>query len=134
MSDTFRPASSRARLAACAFKPSPDIWRTRPISDSPTPTMAILFLSEAAGFICLASCLDSIELRNHGAVATILEGHADPIANANRQRIVPDDVRHHARSFIEFDQCDDIGRARGEGGDRRAMDDRETVDRAGAIA
>ena len=63
MSEIFRPDSSSARLAACAFRPRPDMCGTRPISDSPTPTIATLFLREAGVFMLPTSCRNAIELR-----------------------------------------------------------------------
>ncbi|KAG0733935.1 hypothetical protein G6F24_018931 [Rhizopus arrhizus] len=53
MSDTCNPASSSARLAAWALRPKPVMWGTLPMSDSPTPTMAILFFSDARSFITI---------------------------------------------------------------------------------
>ena len=57
MSDGFSPASSSARLLACAFSPRPDKCGTLPISDSPTPTIATLFFSvDACGSAARVNC------------------------------------------------------------------------------
>src|SRR5437868_9533976 len=108
MSDTFMPASSSARLAACAFKPRPDMCGTRPISDSPTPTMATLFFRDAAVFMRPSLCGDAGELRDHGAFASILKRNLDPVADLNLQGVVAEQVGHHAGAFIQLYQCDDV--------------------------
>src|SRR5438445_13266923 len=96
--------------------------------------MAILFLSDAAVFMDLAFDRNAVELRRHGAVATILERHADPVADAHGQRVFADHVGHHAWPFIEFDQRDNIWRTSGERRHRRAANDRKAMDAARAFA
>src|SRR6516165_3327231 len=101
MSDTLSPASSSARLAACAFKPSPDMVGTRPISDSPTPTIATLFLSESGFFIGFTRYA-AAKLRDQGSVAAVLECHFDRVSDRDRERIVAEQIRHHSWTFIQI--------------------------------
>src|SRR5258705_10070837 len=134
MSEILRPASSSARLAAWAFKPRPVMCATRPISDSPTPTMATLFFNDATGFMARFSRRNALELREHGALPTVFEVHLHPIADLHAQRIFAEDVRDHARTLVEFDEGDDIGRERRECGQWSAPHDRVAVNGARARA
>src|SRR5258705_11730448 len=83
----------------------------------------------------LSCCsLQANELRNHGAVAAVLEYHLHPVVDASGQRVGAPYIGHHARPLVELDQGDDVRHTRREGGHRRAPDDGEAVNAARALA
>src|SRR5687768_9529886 len=67
------------------------------------------------------------ELRDEAAVAAIIEGDLDPVADGDFERARTDDVRVHAWAFIEVDHGDHIGRIDRELRQRRSTHDAECM-------
>lgn len=132
MSDTARPASSSARFQAWALSPSPEMPGTLPMSDSPTPTMATLFLSDMGVAIVLSA--GTSELRHEPTIPSIFEGDLDRISRRDIERTFAHHVGAHPRAFREIDERQHIRCGRRKRGCRRAVHDGETVDAPVAAA
>ena len=88
---------------------------TLPMSDSPTPTIATLFLERSSvwprtSIRAARSNCGSIAPSPRSSNVTL-----DAVADRDVERIVADDVREHARTVVEVDQRDDVGRVCREG-------------------
>src|SRR4029077_9340514 len=111
MSESLSPASFSALSAASAWRPICERPGMRPISVvSAAPTMAI-----DLGFIRLLLYplgLRRTEEREGNLVVDLLEGDFE--LHVELQRLwglrALDDVAHEARAFVEFNDCDRIGR------------------------
>src|SRR5690606_4135718 len=75
-----------------------------------------------------------IEDRKGDPVIEYVEGHLDLLADAGSLGGCADESRHHARAFLEFDNCDHVGDHPCKGFARRAADLGIGVERAVAGA
>src|SRR5690606_27139983 len=132
MSEGRRPASSMARRAACALSPSPDIFGTFPMSDSPTPTMATLFFNDCTLFIVCPLPRQQLELRHYRIFAALFKHDFHFVSYLHRQRMLAHDVAHHAHALFQLDERDDIGHQRRKHAQRSAPYDGIAVDRSEA--
>src|SRR5215217_4971340 len=124
ISDSFRPASAMALSAASACNWICDMFGMTPSSVvSAAPTTATAFLR-------MVLALRRTEQGKGDLVVEFLERDFElhvELERFRRLRAV-DDVAHHARAFVEFDNRDRVGR--GEAGRRRAVVDDVAVERA----
>src|SRR4029078_3856734 len=117
MSDSFSPASAMALSAASACSWICDTFGMIPssvVSAAPTP---------ATGFLRMTLALRRTEQRKGDLVVEFFKGAFELHVEFERLRrlVAIDDVAHHARTFVEFDDGDRV--RRGEAGRGRAMVD-----------
>src|SRR5262249_23380932 len=112
MSDSFSPASAMALSAASAWSWICDMVGMTPSSVvSAAPTTATWFLR-------MTSPLRRTEFRKGDLVVELLEADLEPHVELERLRRLRavDDVAHHARTFVELDHGDGVGRREARGG------------------